>query len=76
MSMARLRTVIESLSEVEYAEPNYIYRAIGTQSELNFLEPNDPRFGDFGGLNNTGANEPGGSRGVEGATFQLIKHGK
>ena len=29
MSMARLRTVIESLSEVEYAEPNYVIALSG-----------------------------------------------
>ncbi|MGH7450404.1 MAG: S8 family serine peptidase, partial [bacterium] len=31
---------------VEYAEPNYIYRASGT--------PNDPRFSELWGMNNTG----------------------
>jgi subtilisin family serine protease len=36
---------------VEYVEPNYIYRASGT--------PNDPRFNELWGMNNTG--QTGGS---------------
>lgn len=37
---------LERSKAVEYAEPNYIYRALAT--------PNDPRFGELWGLNNTG----------------------
>lgn len=61
---------------IEYAEPNYIYRAIGTAGNLNPLgalsasremftsmTPNDPMFGDLWGLVNTGDNEPASSRG-------------
>jgi thermitase len=44
-----VRAAIERLERspaVEYAEPNYIYRAQAV--------PNDPRFGELWGLNNTG----------------------
>lgn len=65
---------LENMAEVEFAEPNYIYRAIGVQEKFNFSAPNDPRFQDLWGLNNTGANEPGGtSRGVEGADVSAFK---
>jgi subtilisin family serine protease len=37
---------LQSDPRVEYAEPNYIYRASGT--------PNDPRFNELWGMNNTG----------------------
>jgi thermitase len=37
---------LESSAAVQYAEPNYIYRAQSV--------PNDPRFGELYGLNNTG----------------------
>ena len=37
---------LERSAAVEYAEPNYIYRASAT--------PNDPQFGQLYGLNNTG----------------------
>ena len=65
---------LENSPEVEFAEPNYIYRAIGTQEALNFATPNDPRFEELWGLNNTGGNEPGGtSRGVEGADVSAFR---
>jgi subtilisin family serine protease len=37
---------LQSDPRVEYVEPNYIYRASGT--------PNDPRFNELWGMNNTG----------------------
>src|SRR3990172_2838731 len=37
---------LQSLPEVEYAEPNYIYYALNT--------PNDASFGELWGLENTG----------------------
>jgi thermitase len=37
---------LERSGAVRYAEPNYVYRALAT--------PNDPRFGELYGLNNTG----------------------
>jgi subtilisin family serine protease len=37
---------LENTPGVEYAEPNYVYHALAT--------PNDPRFGELYGLNNTG----------------------
>jgi thermitase len=37
---------LERSGAVRYAEPNYVYRALAT--------PNDPRYGELYGLNNTG----------------------
>lgn len=50
---------LNRLSVVAYAEPNYIYRAIGTHS----VTTNDPKFDQLWGLVNTGNNEPATSRG-------------
>ncbi len=48
---------------IEYAEPNFIYHAINNNSDFDYLQANDPKFGDLWGLLNTGSNEPIGSRG-------------
>lgn len=67
-----LEKIIEALNSdpaVEYAEPNFIYRAIGVRSGarqneyMSYATPNDPMFGKLWGLLNTGDNEPAGSRG-------------
>ena len=67
---------------VEYAEPNFIYRVVRPVKETSIEDilspylssssstytPSDPRYSNLWGLNNTGRNEPGGSRsGIEGA---------
>lgn len=62
--------------QIEYAEPNYIYKAIdsvetlesklyNTRTALNYSASltDDPRFGDLWGLRNLGDNEPAGRRG-------------
>ncbi len=50
----------ERQPEVRYAEPNFIYRATGSP-------PNDTRFGELWGLENTGqqVNGAGGTAGVD-----------
>jgi thermitase len=68
---------------VEYAEPNYIVKAIQTTKSiwenLNSINTNDPKFNNLWGLVNTGNNEPAGSRGnssssgVAGADINAIK---
>lgn len=67
-----MNQVLEALNNdpsVEYAEPNFIYRAIDFKAsapEFEYFTRNatqDPKFGDLWGLVNTGANEPAGSRG-------------
>ena len=74
LNLNRVRANLENQPEVEYAEPNFIYRAIGTETSFDFTAPTDPRFGELWGLNNTGANEPGGtSRGVQGADVSAFK---
>ncbi|OGC08963.1 hypothetical protein A2V82_16300 [candidate division KSB1 bacterium RBG_16_48_16] len=51
---------LQSLPEVEYAEPNYIYYALNT--------PNDPSFGELWGLENTGQ-----SGGLAGADISAVQ---
>lgn len=75
-----LQSVIEQINNnpsVEYAEPNFIYRAIGNVPNVtsilknmkidrdysSAMTPNDPRYGQLWGLRNTGNNEPAGSSG-------------
>ena len=61
---------LNSLSEVSFAEPNYIYKTIKTTATVesmlfgsvkenhSALAPNDALYGKLWGLQNTGANEP------------------
>jgi thermitase len=70
MTTQGLLTELQSLSEISFAEPNYIYKAIDNQVSLesmltgtvseNFSSqaPRDPLYGKLWGLNNTGSNEP------------------
>lgn len=48
---------LRQVSGVEYAEPNYIYKIVGTFNGT----PNDPKFGDLWGMDNTGQVTPGNS---------------
>lgn len=52
---------------IEYAEPNYTYRAIGQKQydayESLISAPTDPMYDQLWGLENTGDNEPAGNRG-------------
>lgn len=64
-----------SLPEVEYAEPNFIYSVV----ELNPFDAllnstNDPKFNELWGLENTGDNDPTGmSDGVAGADVDAVR---
>lgn len=70
-STVSLMNELNSLPEVAYAEPNFIYKAINTTS--------DPLYGQLWGLTNTGDNEPdrnggnSGSVGVVGADVNAEK---
>lgn len=68
---ADVKALVKSLAAdpaVEYAEPNFVYRAVVPQKEMSlqammapvmqFGAPNDPKFDQLWGLNNTGSNEP------------------
>lgn len=55
-----LRQKLLNDSTISYAEPNYIYKAIGVR---NRVLSSDPKFGDLWGLKNTGKNEPASSGG-------------
>jgi subtilisin family serine protease len=63
---------LKLLPEVVYAEPNYLYKAIGT-------ETNDALYDKLWGLNNTGSNEPdrngnySGTQGVAGSDINAEK---
>ncbi len=75
-STQSLMADLSSLSEVQYAEPNYIYKAIATKQTLesilfgtvkeshSSMAPTDPLYGKLWGLKNTGANEPDRSGGT------------
>lgn len=75
-NMQELLNKLNNDAAVEYAEPNFIYRAIESEKSIydilengNSIEyftrntPTDPMFGKLWGLENTGDNEPAGSRG-------------
>jgi subtilisin family serine protease len=70
-SALSLVTELKRLPEVDYAEPNFIYKAINNTS--------DPLYGKLWGLTNTGNNEPdrnggnSGSVGVSGADINAEK---
>lgn len=65
-----LLSELQDLDEVQYAEPNYIYKAIASTQSLesilfgsksenhSSMAPTDPLYGKLWGLKNTGANEP------------------
>lgn len=85
-----LESVIERLNQdpnVVYAEPNFIYSLVKPvegltlddfmtpiDAPVNYSAPNDPRFGQLWGLQNTGNNEPNSSTpGVLGADVSALK---
>lgn len=80
-SAASLMASLNDLPEVEFAEPNFTYKAIQSVSTLesiltgtlsdnhSALAPHDPMYEKLWGLKNTGSNEPsknGGYTGVPG----------
>lgn len=81
-SLEKAMEQLKDLSEVEYAEPNFIYsindpiqkaQTRFTSSVENFDAPNDPRFGELWGLFNNGTNEPQRSGpGVVGADIDAV----
>ena len=76
---------LNSMPEVEYAEPNFIYKIVkpivhkDIISELlktdtnTYSTPVDAKFGQLWGLKNTGNNTPGGGSGVEGADIDALR---
>lgn len=64
MNTRELVNTLSKLAGVEYAELNYVFR---TQ-----LTPNDTRFGELWGLNNTGQTV-GGQTGVAGADISAVQ---
>lgn len=84
---ADVKSLAKSLASdpaIEYAEPNFIYRAIVPEKEMTlqsvmapvmeFGAPSDPKFGQLWGLNNDGTNEPSRTvPGVVGADIDAFK---
>ncbi|MCF8059872.1 MAG: S8 family serine peptidase [Bacteriovoracaceae bacterium] len=80
-SANQLAKTLSEDSNVEYAEPNYIYSIVEPKSFVDYSKmvspqsydsfnytPNDPQFTKLWGLVNTGSNEPGGrSPGLSGS---------
>jgi subtilisin family serine protease len=70
-SLAAFLDSASSNPAIEYAEPNYVVRALGT-SDGEVL-PNDAEFGKLWGLKNTGQADSGGTVGVAGADIGATK---
>jgi subtilisin family serine protease len=80
-----VQNVLANMPEVEYAEPNYIYKIVKPIVETNVLKdiltvdnntyytPQDAMFGQLWGLQNTGDNAPRGVNGVAGADVKAIQ---
>jgi thermitase len=63
---------LESDPNIEYSEPNFIYKAIGKKEDFLYA-PTDPQFSKLWGLNNTGTNDPNTRSGVAGADIKALK---
>lgn len=66
MEIKSLLNDFKGNKNIFYAEPNYIYKAIGQKQYDVYgysATSSDPMYGDLWGLKNTGDNEPAGSRG-------------
>jgi len=83
--MKQIASQLAKASEIEYAEPNYIWRIdepvdqgiindqlFGDELNLGYL-PSDPQFNILWGLHNTGKNDPTGMVGVAGADINALK---
>lgn len=73
-SVRAMAVNLTSLPEVEYAEPNYIYKAIELpENPLQYMVPQDPKFNELWGLHNTGDNDPKGMSGVAGVDVDALR---
>lgn len=67
--------LIETLSQnpsVEYAEPNYVIRALGMRDEDESI-PNDAEFSKLWGMKNIGQADDSGAIGIAGADIKATK---
>jgi len=84
--LVNVQATLSNMPEVEYAEPNYIYKIVKPIVEKNILDdimpvsdnnayytPVDAKFGQLWGLNNTGDNAPRGVTGVAGADVKALQ---
>lgn len=85
-SLAATLKNLRSSADIEFAEPNYIYRVNPIKENLvtkrllkspftdfQASTPDDADFGKLWGLRNTGSNEPKGTAGIEGADVNALK---
>lgn len=86
-AMKAMQSMLSDMPEVEYAEPNFIYKIVKPIAHKNILSnildvkddnnayytPVDARFGELWGLRNTGNNAPAGVNGVEGADVDALR---
>ena len=68
-----IESIIRVLSDepaIEYAEPNYLYRAINQRLDISDIlaGTSDPKYSKLWGLKNTGRNEPQSSGGNSSST--------
>lgn len=68
VAMPQLLAEIEENSAVQFAEPNFIYRAFDLRAadDVAGVIPNDPDFGKTWGLLNSGQRDPKGQEGTAG----------
>jgi thermitase len=75
---------LENDPNVEYVEPNFIYKLIEPVKSVNINQlinpiqvmnytPNDPRYGQLWGLENSGRNDPSGTVGISGADINAVR---
>lgn len=64
---------IQSLPNVEFAEPNFIYRAMVMNDEAPSVTPNDARFGQLWGMKNVGQTDGQNVKGTPGADIKAEK---
>ena len=85
-SMTSTLQALRNNPDIEFAEPNFIYKVdpIKENSLTKRLQkspfadftastPDDPDFGKLWGMRNTGSNEPKGKAGIEGADINALK---
>lgn len=72
LSIEKAIEALEKLSNVEYAEPNYILTIQDHHSEVLSGEPNDADFAKLWGMKNTGQSDSAGQVGTPGVDVNVL----
>lgn len=85
-SMTSTLQALRNNPDIEFAEPNFIYKVDPIKesaltkrlqkspfADFTASTPDDPDFGKLWGMRNTGSNEPKGKAGIEGADINALK---